>query len=277
MTCPAILPRLSYCRRPTASPYGFPRFPSRSIVSYETKRHMPTRRARISADLVSAFDMIFRGVAAPRTPRHAHSLWSLASSLLCPRRSHGSDPVRVEIRPAIAQEQAPRVRTSGRGQIEIGVKNRVFERRRAPDHLASRRADERLAGERQAVLFADAIAESGVVAVLERRHAHLRLIEAVWPLTHRAGLRDDDEIRAGDRQCARVLGIVPVVTDRHTDSSRFRLVDGSAGGARRVVALLVEACVLGDVDHARAAEKTPVGVDHGRAIVCGRAVAFVQI
>ena len=57
----------------------------------------------------------------------------------------------------------------------------------------------------------------------------------------------------------------------------FVLVDRRAGVARRVVALLVEAGVVGDVDHAGPAEQRAVRVDDRRAIERAVAVALVQI
>src|SRR5450759_3128669 len=184
ITCPAMLPRSSYSSRPTAAPYGCPRLPPASSISYETSRQAPTRRSLILEDI------------------------------------SGPPPARS---------------TPHTGQ--------------ARDHAPVRGTDERLTRERQALLFADAIAERDVVPVLKRRDAHLRFVEPFRPFPDRPGLRHDEEVRARDRHRAHVFRIVTVVADGHADPPCPGVVDGRPRVTRCVVALFVEARVLGDVDH----------------------------
>ena len=64
------------------------------------------------------------------------------------------------------------------------------------DHAAVGRADERFAGEGDAVFRADAIAERDEVAVLKCGDLHLGFVQAVGPLADRPGLRHDDQVGA---------------------------------------------------------------------------------
>ena len=121
------------------------------------------------------------------------------------------------------------------------------------------------------------VAERHEVAVLERRHAHLGLVEPLGPLADRAGLRHDHQFGAAERQRAHVLGVVAVVADGHADPADRVSVHRRAGVAGRVVALLVEARVVGDVDHARHAEQRAVGVDDRRAVEGPVAVALEEV
>ena len=70
---------------------------------------------------------------------------------------------------------------------------------------------------------------------------------------------------------------MPVVADRDADATERGVVDGGAAVTRRVIAGLVEAGVVGDVHHARGAEQTAVGVDHGRGIEGAVAVALEEV
>ena len=110
--------------------------------------------------------------------------------------------------------------------------------------------------------LADTVAQRHVVAVLEGRDAHLRFVESVGPFADRAGLRHDDDLCALERQRAHVLGEMAVVADGDANPAGRRRVDGRAGIARRVIALLVKARVFGDVHHARPAEQASIGIDH---------------
>ena len=132
----------------------------------------------------------------------------------------------------------------------------------ARHHSAGRVADEGLAGEGQPLLCPDPVAQRGEVAVLERRDPQLGLEKAVRPLVLRPRLGHDDQLRTGQRQGAHVLGVVPVVADRDPEAAGPGFVDRSAPIARRVVALLVKAGVLGDVDHPGDAQQRAIGVDH---------------
>jgi hypothetical protein len=90
-------------------------------------------------------------------------------------------------------------------------------------------------------------------------------------------LRDDDEIRATQRQRAHVLRKVTVVANRDAYAANRGRKDGRAKIARRVVLLFMEARVLGDVHHTRAAEQRAVGVNHRGAVVRPGTVALEQI
>ena len=123
-------------------------------------------------------------------------------------------------------------------------------------------ADKGLAGEVEALLGADPVAQRGEVAVLEGRHPQLRLVQPVRPLTDRASLRHDDQLGARERESAHVLRVVTVVTDGDADPAGGGVEDRRPGVTRRVVALLVKARVVGDVNHARAAKANAITVDH---------------
>ena len=111
----------------------------------------------------------------------------------------------------------------------------------------------------------------------QRRHLDFRFIQTVWPLAHRAGLRDDDEVGTAKGERTHVLGIVAVVADRDADVPGLCPVHGRTRIARRVVALLVEAGIVGDVNHARASQQAAVGVDHRRAVERTIAVTLVEV
>jgi hypothetical protein len=70
---------------------------------------------------------------------------------------------------------------------------------------------------------------------------------------------------------------VTVVADGHADPSGGRIVDGRAGVARGVVALLVKVFVLGDVHHARPTEQRAVGVEDGRGVERAVSIALHQV
>ena len=68
-----------------------------------------------------------------------------------------------------------------------------------------------------------------------------------------------------------------VVTDGHADGACRGAIDRGAGVTRRVIALLVKARIVGDVNHPRAAEQRSVRVDHRRRVEGAVAVAFVEV
>src|SRR5262249_21704303 len=90
-------------------------------------------------------------------------------------------------------------------------------------------------------------------------------------------LRYQHQAGAVQGQCAHVLGEVPVVTNRDPDSACPGVIDRRAGVPRRVVVPLVEAFVVGDVDHARPPEQGAIGVNYRRGVVTAWAVALVQV
>ena len=144
-------------------------------------------------------------------------------------------------------------------------------------HGAVGAAREGFTREGQQIFLADAIAQRDEVSVLKRCHAHLGLVQTLGPLAHRPGLGDDHKVGASDRERAHVLRIVPVVADGHADSAGARVVDRRARVARRVVALLVEARVFGDVDHPRAPKQPPVRIDDWRAVVRATALPLEEV
>ena len=113
--------------------------------------------------------------------------------------------------------------------------------------------------------------------MLEGSDLHLSFVKAFRPLVERACLGDDHQIGAAKRERSHVLGIVTVVADRHADGAGLRAIHRRTGVAGRVIALLVEARIVGDVYHAGPAQKRAVGVDHRRTVESALAVAFVQV
>ena len=104
-------------------------------------------------------------------------------------------------------------------------------------------------------LLADPVAERDEVAVLKRGDAHLRLVQPFGPFADRAGLRHDHEIGAADARARACIRDSAGRSRSPRRSAAACAIDRCAGVARRVVALLVKAGVVGDVDHARAAER----------------------
>jgi hypothetical protein len=153
----------------------------------------------------------------------------------------------------------------------------VLAARRPRRHPSVGRAHEGLAGELQALLGADPVAQRREVAVLKGRDLKLGLVQAGRPLVDRPRLRYHHQLRTGEGESPHVLGEVAVVADRHSDPPDRGLVDRRARVTGRVVALLVEAWVVGDVHHPRAAEERAVGVDDRRAVVASPAVALVEV
>ena len=162
-------------------------------------------------------------------------------------------------------------------EVDLRHEQRLLHPGRARHHGAVRGADERLAAERQALLAPDPVAQRDEISILERGDLHLSFVQALGPLVERTRLRHDDQLGASDRERAHVFGVVTVVADSDADGACLRPVDRGAGIPRRVVALLVEAWIVGDVDHPRASEDRTVGVDDRRAIVGTLAIALVQI
>ena len=70
---------------------------------------------------------------------------------------------------------------------------------------------------------------------------------------------------------------MPVVADGDADQAGLGLVDRRSRIAGSVVALLVEARVLGDVGHAGHAQDVAIGVDHRRAVVGLEPVALEEV
>ncbi len=129
----------------------------------------------------------------------------------------------------------------------------------------------------ETVLIADAIAERHEVAMLKRCNSHLPLVKTLRPLVERAGLRHDDEIGAAERKRPHVFRVVTVVTDGHADRPGPGLIDRRTGITWRVIALLVEAGILRDVNHPRASEERAVGIDDRRTIEATVPVALVEV
>jgi len=94
-----------------------------------------------------------------------------------------AEPARVQLRPAIAQEEPPRVGVRGLVEIEIRVENRFDALRRARQHASIRPAHERFACERHVLFDADAVAERREIPVLERGDAHLGLVQPLRPFS----------------------------------------------------------------------------------------------
>ena len=144
------------------------------------------------------------------------------------------------------------------GEIDVGIENVILALGCRCQYPAVGTADKRLTGEVEALLSADPVAERGEVAILKGSNSKLGLVEALRPFTNRPRLRHHHQLRSRDGQRSHVLGIVAVVTNGDPHPAHLGVEDWRSGIARSVVALLVEAGKVGDMNHSRPAEQTAV-------------------
>ncbi len=98
------------------------------------------------------------------------------------------EPLAVEFRAAIAQEETAGVRAVDLVEIEIAHEDLLRSPAGPGDDASRGVADKRLAGEGQPGLGSHPVAERRKESVLEGRHSHLRLEEPVGPFADGAGL-----------------------------------------------------------------------------------------
>ena len=171
------------------------------------------------------------------------------------------EPLAVQLGPAVLEEEAVRRRQGDALPVEFAEQRFLGPRTGPGDDPALGIADEGLSGELESLLLAHAITEGGEVSVLKGGHPHLRLEEPFRPLSHLAGLGHHHHLGAGQRQGAHVFGVMPVVADCHTHLAAGGLEDRGAQIAEGVIAALVEAVVVRNVDHAGLSQQRAVGVD----------------
>ena len=93
-----------------------------------------------------------------------------------------------------------------------------------------------------------------------RHPPRLGRIRCRWYWARRPGLRDADDLRSGRAEGPHVLGIMPVVADRHPHAAHRGTVHGRAPVPRVIPGLFVEALVVRDVHHARHTQQRAVGI-----------------
>ncbi len=112
---------------------------------------------------------------------------------------------------------------------------------------------------------------------MEGRDPHLSLEEPLRPFRNRTGLRDEDDPGPVEGKRPHVLRVVTVIADGNADFPKRRLIDRRPAVAGSVVASLVEAGLVRDVDHPRPPEKRPVGVDDRRTVVCVISITLEEV
>src|SRR3954463_9088634 len=91
--------------------------------------------------------------------------------------SRCAKPPRIQLRPPVLHEQTIGVRRWNLTKIQIRDEDRLLQTRRSRQHDTIGTRYERLAGKRQALFGADAVAQRNEVAILKSGDAHLRFVQ----------------------------------------------------------------------------------------------------
>lgn len=149
------------------------------------------------------------------------------------------------------------------GQIDVGEQDLLGAQARSRDHPPIRCTDKGLPRKDQALFLADAVAQGREIPVLKGCDPKFGLIQPVRPLPHRTSLGYDHHVSAAQSEGAHLFGVVPVIADRDPDPSGSGVEDRGAGVPGSVVALLMEALIVGDVDHPRSTQQGSISVNDG--------------
>ena len=151
-------------------------------------------------------------------------------------------------------------------RLDVDHEQRLFEARRAREHLALVVEHDRVPVEDELVLAADGVDEGDVADVVARTRLKHLLALAVLADVERRGRDVDEQLRAREREVGRGRARLPDVLADGRPDQRLAVLEEEQVAARGEVAVLVEDAVVGEEPLAVDRLHLAAGADGARVV-----------